>query len=396
MLSCKNDDTTYALSPALNRMVHIDSVQRGLSCSCVCPGCGEPMIANQGEHNKHYFSHERKPGAQHDLQKCYMSAMHRLAEQILVEKKMVMLPSYYKIFGSRRMMFDRVEVEERHDRTDMQPDIVGITTDGKRYLIEILFSHAIDENKRKKIYADNLTCVEIDISNQRMNDLEDFLLNQDCQRKWINNKYAFEAIEERYRQNGKSVHVLPTTQCIAERKDKYCSALVTSENRVHRIYHCGKSFIICKRTHENCILEKSSAESEVVEERTPSHTSAPIKKENFSSTWQVRVPKCGLCEKGDESTYPCHPGFLFTSLEDYYKRIKPSVVFCQKNGTRFEVLNHFRAKTSFAVVLASTGTSFTYCVVIVSKEDVFEHRWYYPFDDEMKATFAAKELLKIL
>lgn len=131
MLSCKNDDTTYALSPALNRMVHIDSVQRGLSCSCVCPGCGEPMIANQGEHNKHYFSHERKPGAQHDLQKCYMSAMHRLAEQILVEKKMVMLPSYYKIFGSRRIMFDRVEVEERHDRRICNQTLLALQLMGK-------------------------------------------------------------------------------------------------------------------------------------------------------------------------------------------------------------------------------------------------------------------------
>ena len=57
-----DNDTTYARSRITERLVHIDEVERGLACNCICPCCEQRMIANKGEKNQHYFSHERKAG----------------------------------------------------------------------------------------------------------------------------------------------------------------------------------------------------------------------------------------------------------------------------------------------------------------------------------------------
>lgn len=46
---------------AEGRMVHVDSVPRGLRCGCTCPNCHEPLLARHGEKNEHGFSRRRNP-----------------------------------------------------------------------------------------------------------------------------------------------------------------------------------------------------------------------------------------------------------------------------------------------------------------------------------------------
>ena len=41
---------------AEGRIVHVDSVPRGLQCGCTCPNCHEPLLARHGEKNEHGFS----------------------------------------------------------------------------------------------------------------------------------------------------------------------------------------------------------------------------------------------------------------------------------------------------------------------------------------------------
>lgn len=38
-------------------LVHIDSVESGLACGCVCPVCSAPLQARKGQKNIHHFSH---------------------------------------------------------------------------------------------------------------------------------------------------------------------------------------------------------------------------------------------------------------------------------------------------------------------------------------------------
>ena len=70
---------------AEGRMVHVDSVPRGLRCGCTCPNCHEPLLARHGEKNEHGFAHHSDTrGA--NLNICCMVILYKLAEQIIQTK----------------------------------------------------------------------------------------------------------------------------------------------------------------------------------------------------------------------------------------------------------------------------------------------------------------------
>ncbi len=177
----------YALDSE-GKLISIDKVTiSGLACNCRCPKCKERLEARigTGKREKH-FAHSKHS----NCRGAYMTILHMRAEEIIEEHKAVMAPKYTSKYGSvlpRLLEFVDVEVERREDRKDLQPDIVGITEDGKRWAIEILNTHEVDDKKRQKLLESDITCLEIDVSNQLVEKLEDFLLNSTSFREWINN-----------------------------------------------------------------------------------------------------------------------------------------------------------------------------------------------------------------
>ena len=180
----KEPKLTYALNE-LGKMVSIDSVESGLSCNCrcPCPECNELLIAKHGHGvRKPHFAH--KGGT--DCPGAYMSALHKLAEQIIDEEKAVMAPAY-KEMKAQKLSFVNTEVEERNDRNDVQPDVVGETDDELRWLIEIRYTSEVDNKKKEKLIESKLTCLEIDFQKQKLENLKTFLLESTEDRTWINN-----------------------------------------------------------------------------------------------------------------------------------------------------------------------------------------------------------------
>lgn len=186
----KDDDLTYALDSS-GRMVYIDSIppeKRGLACDCVCPKCKMPMIAKLG----HDVPHRKKPHFAHsadsNCQGYCMTALHLLAEQIIEDKKAVMAPAY-KSIPSRSIKFTKVIVENRVERKDLQPDVAGYTEEGYCINIEIRNTSEVKEKKKIKIKESNITCLEIDVRDQKLDELEleKFLLFSTDKREWINN-----------------------------------------------------------------------------------------------------------------------------------------------------------------------------------------------------------------
>lgn len=179
----KEPKLTYALD-ATGRMVFVGDVPRGLSCNCRCPECKEPLVARLGKEGGRQAHFAHRSGS--DCHGSVMTALHKLAEQIIAEEQAVMTPEY-KSIDQQKLFFERVEVEQRVDRKDLQPDLVGITPDGFRWFIEIKNTHGINEEKRRKIVESNISCLEIDVSEQKLENLNSFLLESAECREWINN-----------------------------------------------------------------------------------------------------------------------------------------------------------------------------------------------------------------
>lgn len=179
----KEPKLTYALD-AFGKMVYIGSVERGLSCNCRCPKCNESLVAKLGHEGGRQAHFAHRKGS--DCHGSYMTALHKLAEQIIEEEKAVMAPEYKEV-ARQRLSFSQVEVELRVERKDLQPDVVGITEDGLHWIIEIRNTHEVDEAKKAKLIESNITCLEIDVREQTLENLKSFILESAENREWINN-----------------------------------------------------------------------------------------------------------------------------------------------------------------------------------------------------------------
>ncbi len=68
---------TYAKN-ADGKLVHVDEVENGDNCGCLCPACNEPLVAkNKGKIKMHHFAH--KSGTECNF--AYESMLHLLAKE---------------------------------------------------------------------------------------------------------------------------------------------------------------------------------------------------------------------------------------------------------------------------------------------------------------------------
>jgi hypothetical protein len=205
MNSQKELKLTYALDSS-DKMVFVGNVERGLSCNCRCPKCNEPLVAKLGHEGGRQAHFAHRKGS--DCHGSYMTALHKLAEQIIEEEKAVMAPEYKEV-AKHRLSFTQVEVEQRVERKDLQPDVVGITEDGLRWIIEIRNTHEVDEAKKDKLIESSITCLEIDVRDQTLENLKSFILESAENREWINNpNYEVQIVESKRKRVSKVVKYL--------------------------------------------------------------------------------------------------------------------------------------------------------------------------------------------
>jgi hypothetical protein len=227
---------------ANGKLVHVDTVARGLQCQCVCPHCNEPLLARHGEVKEHGFAHHSdKRGA--NLNICYQVTLYKLAEQIIQSKKSVFAPSYYGIYKAELLKFEDVQIDCRYEREDKQPDVIATTTDGIQYLIEFVFSYKVQH--KQALDYDNMACIEIDLSNQTLDALEFFLLSSTEYKRWLNNIHYFESIETLYHNANKFVRVTDVYICRNCKLSAKCCAVKVRLNAL-TIENNGKQYRLCK------------------------------------------------------------------------------------------------------------------------------------------------------
>jgi len=178
-------------------LAHISEVDSGLQCGCVCPVCGNHLIARKGRKTAHHFAH-------HNLSECvhaYQTSLHILAKEILSEAAYLTLPkvpvynNHFMLFGhlsnTRQIKIESVTLERRID--NIIPDIV-ITSSNTELLIEIKVTHGIDEDKLNRIQALDISALEIDLSRIdreiTKENLMPILIGDAVEKTWIYNRLS--------------------------------------------------------------------------------------------------------------------------------------------------------------------------------------------------------------
>ena len=242
---------------AKDEWVHVDSVPRGLPCNCFCPHCGERLKACQAV-REHGFTHSSE-NRRANLDICMMVSLYKRAEDIIKTNRLIYVPSYYGIFPERDIEFVDVIIDNRYEREDKQPDVIAKTPDGKQFLIEFTFKYKV-QHKQPLDYK-NLTCLEVDLSKQSFDTLEEFLLNKSEGKKWINNENDFNQIEETYHNAHRDVRLVAETECNRCQFARQCCAVRVNYKPL-RIENNNEVFRLCKKSEFQQLVEHSLHEEQ--------------------------------------------------------------------------------------------------------------------------------------
>ena len=157
----KRNQLIYAIKDGV--ATSIENVESGLKCGCICPSCGEPLVARKGAKRMHHFAHY----SGHNCEYRYETSLHLAAKEILSKANRIMLPAVYIQFPnspkapelyceSKEIEIERVELEKRFQ--DVIPDVV-IYAGGKQLFLEVYVTHAIDDVKLKKLKESDISTI---------------------------------------------------------------------------------------------------------------------------------------------------------------------------------------------------------------------------------------------
>lgn len=351
---------TYALNEA-GQMVSVKNVAKGLDCKCKCPKCGQPLIARKGEVRQAHFAHYGE-GDNNGSPTChgyYMTALHKLAEQIIEVNKSVMVPPYNEI-EARKLSFVEVEVEKRNDRNDLQPDVVGITEDGQRWHIEICNTNEVNEDKRKKIKESNIICVEINVKDVALDDLENFLLNSIENREWINNpvydeklKANYQHILEKYRETH-HFDIKKITEC-----QQNCPLYNWNASCVYcikKLRYYGEDYVLCEKAYVKPELNSHEGLTANLQNKYPqiTGTSRYPKHETNSQKNQAGVVDIPPVEKAIEP------------VEKFLKENKINGFLIDYNGIKTKIINIDRTRDGRGVIVEHADENYRVYVTLVT------------------------------
>lgn len=150
-------------------IVYIKDALKGQDCGCFCPGCKQPLVAKKGDVREQHFAHKSKD---FDCEHGFQSALHYMAKDIFMEQDYLI---FIKNEKSVRYKIDSIELECKVN--EIIPDIIVIC-DGKRFIVEIYVTHAVDEIKKQKIRDMRISAIEIDLSKYPRDNLNKDTLKQ--------------------------------------------------------------------------------------------------------------------------------------------------------------------------------------------------------------------------
>ena len=186
--------------------ISIEDVDSGLKCGCVCPACGEPLVAKKGTKVMHHFAHHSGSNCEYG----YETSLHLMAKAILSTAKTIVTPKVYVYFpnstkekqlccDSQEITVDKVELEQNYG--NVVPDVV-VHSGRRKFFLEIYVTHAVNKEKISKLKTADISTMEIDLSKVERTisykDLQRILLEDNEQKRWIYNSVADKKLRKYY------------------------------------------------------------------------------------------------------------------------------------------------------------------------------------------------------
>lgn len=139
------------------RIKTIDEVDNGLACNCVCPNCGEDLVAVQGEKTEWYFRHNE----QSDCDLYRERGLLALAQEILADNAEIKIPFVGKI------SYEDGDLEFKSDKLSFTPEVSAKTGDGEDLFFNILVTDTTSSAREKAYTSNKLKALEIDLSDYK-------------------------------------------------------------------------------------------------------------------------------------------------------------------------------------------------------------------------------------
>lgn len=186
------------------RLVHIqelDEQHRGLKCGCICPECGRVLQAHLGAQKAWHFQHHVEDAS---CSPQPMTLLHAFVRDELATRRALRIPavkvlSELEVFDEPVVEFVTVSAEELDFKTasaelradGVQPDVVFERENGVKLALEVRYSHAVDEEKSKRLKANYPLAVEFDVSDLPPSGITreqlEIVLTQPRRWKWLVN-----------------------------------------------------------------------------------------------------------------------------------------------------------------------------------------------------------------
>ena len=153
------------------KIVSINDAPNGINCNCTCTKCGEPLVAkNNGEVYRHFFSHLADSNCKGE------SEFHIEAKEQIYKDKFIWLPTPKLIsfpwdgweyhawhYELKKVEFQTVEKEKLIGNSKFRTDLLCTHANGKQLVVEIKYTHAIENSKRIYLQDNKIPSIEIDL-----------------------------------------------------------------------------------------------------------------------------------------------------------------------------------------------------------------------------------------
>lgn len=200
-LSAGHDRMVVFARRQSGELAHIDEVDNGKACHCVCLACNESLIARQGDVRGHSFAHPSGTQCSHALE----AMLHGVAVELIRRRECFVTPALRveagvsaprgRICDFRQIAAMQVPVTAvaLQTRPPWPRPCVIATIKGRELLIHVEVDHRASEHKRQRIAELDQAAIEIDLAEHFPRTVAEFariLFTADERKSWVFNPRA--------------------------------------------------------------------------------------------------------------------------------------------------------------------------------------------------------------